>query len=135
MASTQTGQCPHGFPTGQCLICQTLTGGGAAVGRAGSSPPAVATQAAKPAKPAKRRRRSQDAAPVPAPAPARRSLVPSALAVIVVAIVALVAFWWVWHLAWAVIHIIEFAAIGLACGWAGWKLGVGHGRRLERRGR
>lgn len=72
---------------------------------------------------------------VPDPAPARRG---SGFPVAgVAALVVLAAFggWFVWHLLWGILHIVELVAVGVGCGWSGWRLGVGHGRRLERRGR
>ena len=112
MASAQTGQCPHGFPAAECMICRTLG-------------------------PARAVRPDAVIAPAGQTQPERRSrrVGLSAFGVLVLVVLALFGVWFVWHLVWAVIHIVELIAVGVACGWVGWKLGVGHGRRIERRGR
>jgi hypothetical protein len=43
--------------------------------------------------------------------------------------VAAVAAWWIITLVWAVFHLLEIVAAAAVFGYAGWRLGVHHGRR------
>jgi hypothetical protein len=54
---------------------------------------------------------------------------------LIVAVVALLAVWWAFHLVLAVLHFLEVIAAALVAGYLGWVLGVHHGRRLERKAR
>ena len=77
--------------------------------------------------------------PVPTPGPAGVHVLPAprqrlsfgtrllGLAVVVVAI--LVAVWWIMLVAAAVWRFLELAAVTVLAGYAGWRLGVRHGRR------
>ena len=51
-------------------------------------------------------------------------------AVLVIAV--LLGVWWLGTVVWAVLHILEFVAIAVVTGVAGYKLGVHHGRRHPR---
>jgi hypothetical protein len=135
--------CPHGFPSDQCLICRTLgTGPGGAAGGEG-----------------KRRTRTKGkTAPSPVgllegnrPAPGGLAPAPSSdlalqggrggrswgwalVAVVVVGGILVWAFGGLVHLA---LHIAELVAVAAASGWAGYRLGHVRGRhqaRAEERG-
>ncbi len=122
--------CIHGFAPGQCLICQTLQGGGAATkGRGGDRP----AQQAAPAQ-------SQPAVLTARPTPVRpdavlpegrgrgRSLGWSALGIVViVALVALAAVWII-GVVFAVLRIVELVAAALVAGWIGYHIGLHRGR-------
>jgi hypothetical protein len=115
--------CIHGFAPGQCLICQTLQGGGA-----------------RPAKQADQAQSAPKTALGPTPVrpdavltharPPKRSLGwKAAGAVVILALVLLVGIWAI-HLALAVLRIIELAAVAVVAGWIGYQIGVIRGRHL-----
>jgi hypothetical protein len=118
--------CIHGFAPGQCLICQTLQGGG------GGRP-------VKEAGPAKAR----PAAVTPLPTSVRPDAVLTKPAsggrslgwrlagiVVIVALIALVSVWII-GLAFAVLRIIELVATAVLAGWIGYHLGLFRGRHLK----
>ncbi len=118
MAEVST--CPHGLPTGKCLICATLAGGTATAGTV--SPPA----------PGRHRRRGDVARPdvvIAPPAPGGRT----GRAHVAGAVVALVAIglvaWAIAGIVWSLLHILELAAIALLAGWIGYVVGFFRGRR------
>ena len=89
--------------TETCLICETLTP----------------------------TRRTRDR-PEPTDAPARRRSVgigPALLVLAVVGIAGLLVVSWIAAFAWALIRLVELAAVATLAGWVGWRLGVRHGRR------
>jgi len=141
--------CGHGFEAGSCLICATLAAappGQALTG--GKAPPeardpgrrlrrAGATEARDPG----RRLRRAGAAPtipagraeVLAPRQARRAgrgLAGMGTVAVLVAVV--LAGWWALGLVWAFVRLIELAAVGIGCGWVGYRMGVARGRRSAR---
>jgi len=118
--------CIHGIAPGQCLICQTLQGGG--------------TGGDRPAKQADRTKIARKATPGPtpvrpdavmtqAPAPKRSLGWRAAGLVVILALVLLVGIWAI-HLAFAVLRIIELAAVAVVAGWIGYQIGVLRGRHL-----
>jgi hypothetical protein len=115
--------CIHGFAPGQCLICQTLDGGGARPAKQASRAQAApkATPGPTPVRP--------DAILTHAPAPKRSLGWKAAGAVVILALVLLVGIWAI-HLALAVLRIIELAAVAVVAGWIGYQIGVIRGRHL-----
>ena len=105
-----TATCPHGFAPGSCLICQTL--GTSAPVASGSTRPAVEVLTGRPA-----RRRSGMTL-------GARLIGLAALAIGVVLVVG-----WVAALIWAALRVVELIGVAVVAGWAGWRLGVRHGRR------
>ena len=98
-----TTTCPHGLPATECLICPTL-----AKGTAPSMTPAPA--------------------PAGSRVPARRfvglHLAGVVVAVIVIGLVA----WAVAGIVFALLHVLELAAVALAAGWVGYRVGHYRGR-------
>lgn len=132
--------CAHGFPQGECLICQTL----------GSSPAQSTATKTKPAK----TKAVQSSAAAPAdvlqatnglpngraalstrgPEPSgsgRRSRggMGSLWAILVAIIVGGLLVWAFAGVLSVAFHIAEYAAIALVAGWVGYKLGHSRGRR------
>jgi hypothetical protein len=102
-----TATCEHGLAPGTCLICATLKGG-----------PVVPAGSARP----------------PAPTPPDRPRIGVLGGLVVVAAVAVVA-WFLIHLVWGVLRLVELALVGAVCGYVGFRIGVAVGRRQGRRGR
>ena len=123
--------CVHGFPQGQCLICQTL----------GVSAPAPQGKKAKVASPGRattvltdddlgRPCRPPGTPDAPRPERQRRSSGTGTLLALVAAVV--VGGLLVWAFAGVVgvaFHILEFVAVAAIAGWVGYKLGHARGRR------
>lgn len=42
--------------------------------------------------------------------------------------------WWILGLIWAVLRIVELVAVGLVCGYVGYKIGFIAGRHHQQRG-
>ena len=42
--------------------------------------------------------------------------------------------WWVLGLIWAVLRIVELVAVGIVCGYVGYRIGVISGRHQHRSG-
>ena len=112
--------CPHGFAPAACLICRTLgMDGPVAVttkGNVTAVPSTVATSAPR----------------LAAAGGARRSLWPRVVGGVGAVALGGVALWWVLTLIVAVLHLLELVATAVVCGYAGWRLGVHHGRRHPR---
>ena len=141
--------CPHGFPVGQCLICQTLGTGPATAG--GDGRPAKAPKAPK----ASRGTRTKEP-PAPAALLASTLARPAAdlaltgrrdnelstrgggrprrwgWALVAAVIVGGVAFWAFGGLVHLALHIAELVAVGAAAGWVGYRLGQVRGRHQRR---
>lgn len=115
MARAQTGPCPHGLASSECLICQTLTPGGAA-------PPATRPQAV-PASPGRG-----------SPPERVGGLGLKALGLVFLFLLVVLGASIVWHLLRGVLHLVELVAVGAGGLWIGWSLGVGYGKRVGRRG-
>jgi uncharacterized membrane protein len=115
--------CIHGFAPGQCLICQTLQGGGRPVKEAApaQSRPA-ATPRPTPVRP--------DAVLTRSRAP-KRSLGWRAIGVVAILAVVLLVGIWAVHLAFAALHILELVAIAVVAGWLGYRVGLYRGRHLR----
>jgi hypothetical protein len=43
--------------------------------------------------------------------------------------------WWILGLVWAVLRLVELVAVGLGCGYLGYRVGVLSGRHKEREAR
>jgi hypothetical protein len=126
-----SGTCIHGYTPDSCLICQTLQQAPAKTrerrsGRRDAGALATGPRAAAVARP--------DAiftGPVE-----HRSRVPLSLrlgaGLLVLALVGIMLFW-VIGIVYAALRLVELVATALVAGWAGWKLGVHHGRRQARR--
>jgi hypothetical protein len=115
--------CIHGFAPGQCLICQTLQGGGAK-GRPAKEADRAASRPAATARP------RPDAVLTKAPPP-KRSLGWRAVGLVVILAVVLLVGIWVVHLAFAVLHVIELVATAVVAGWLGYQIGVYRGRHVH----
>jgi len=63
----------------------------------------------------------------------RRGLIGRGLTAVAVVVVGVIAVSWLLATVWALVRAAELVAAAAACGWLGWRLGVRHGRRLERR--
>jgi hypothetical protein len=117
--------CIHGFGPGQCLICQTLQGGGGRplkeAGRDKGGPAAV-TALPTSVRP--------DAVISKAPGRARSLGWRMAGVVVIVALIALVSVWII-GLAFALLRIIELVATAVLAGWIGYHLGLYRGRHLK----
>jgi hypothetical protein len=131
--------CAHGFPQGECLICQTL----------GNSPsPAQSAQsAATKTKPAKTKASTPaellatNSLPngrtsalstrdhEPSPTAGRRSGMSSLWAILVVIVVGGLLLWAFAGVVSVAFHIAEYVAIAVLAGWLGYKLGHARGRR------
>jgi hypothetical protein len=112
--------CIHGFPPGQCLICQTLQEG-KDQGRRRGGPAAVRPQPA-PVRP--------DAVLTERPAPPRSLAWRAGGLVLVIALVVLLA-GWIAGLAFTILRTIELLATALVAGWVGYRIGLYRGRRLR----
>jgi hypothetical protein len=116
-----SGTCIHGFPPDGCLICQTLQ----------QSPTRTKDRPAARAPVAVARPDAVIAAPA-----RRGSRVPVSLRVggvlLMLALVAMAVFFVV-GIVYAALRLFELVAAALVAGWAGWKLGVHHGRSQARR--
>ncbi len=105
MTGLSRSTCPHGRTPSTCLICQALD--------ASELPDA-------------RRRRA---------APETRSggsLTWTVAKFGIVAVVALVAISWAAALLWTALRVLELVAVAVVAGWICWHLGVRHGRRHPR---
>lgn len=126
-----SGTCIHGYTPDSCLICQTLQHAPAKTRERGSGrrderalatgPPAAAV--------------ARPDAIFTGPAK-RHSRVPLSLRVgaglLMLALVGIMLFW-VIGIVYAALRLVELVATALVAGWAGWKLGVHHGRREARK--
>lgn len=114
--------CPHGYPPQSCLICQTLGGR--------QSPPAGTATEDRPRRRGGRPGRQGEVTTVAAGAPVR-SWTPSLLGIVVAVLAGLVLLWFVAGVVWAVLRLVELLAAVVVAGWAGYRLGVRHGRRTR----
>jgi hypothetical protein len=126
--------CIHGFPAGQCLICQTLQkgddgGGGPKAGR--RSPTATKPSPAQ-IQPARPQTVRPDAVLRPAPADRGGSLGLKLAGVAIVVILVVLAGAWIASLVWSVLHLIQLVAAALVAAWLGYQVGVFRGKRLGR---
>jgi len=121
--------CAHGFPQGECLICQTLGGSQtkstATKTKVADSPEAMAVMSDGRSSPAL----------VPAEPdhrPARRqggTGMGSFWAILVAIVVGGLLVWAFAGVLSVAFHIAEYAALALVAGWVGYKLGHSRGRR------
>jgi hypothetical protein len=102
----KTTTCPHGLDSGTCLICSTL----------GNSPAPASTARIPAGKPE-----------VLSGRPPRRHL--SAVGYLVVIVAVLVVAWFLYHLVWGLLRLVELGLVGVVCGMVGYKIGVAVGRR------
>ena len=118
--------CAHGLPSGQCLICSTL-GTTTDERRTAAIPagPAQLVGSAGEARAAARRARASARARPRRVAP---RLVGGLLALVVVALLG----WWILGVVWAVLRLVELVAIGVGCGYLGYRVGVVSGRHQAR---
>jgi hypothetical protein len=115
-----TTTCIHGFPPGQCLICQTLQGSKDQGRRRGG--PAAVTGQPTPVRP--------DAVLTERAAP-RRSLAWRAGGLLLaVALVVLLA-GWIAGLAFTILRTVELLLVAAAAGWVGYRIGLYRGRRAR----
>ena len=113
--------CPHGIDAGSCMICRTL----------GMS----TTTAAVPA-PEATKGGSIRAGKAEVLGPGRRKssrigglgLIGWLVVIVAVALLG----WWILGLIWAVLRLVELVAVGLLCGFIGYKIGVVSGRHQAR---
>jgi hypothetical protein len=131
--------CPHGFPTGTCLICQTLGKGPAQ----GSRPDRTATLEPETRRKGRRAQREKAASPVPAdrvtpasvtgPPPERRPRSGLHLLGVVIglAVIAFAAFALV-GVVLSALHVLELVAIGVGAAWGGYHVGFWRGARHPR---
>jgi hypothetical protein len=110
MATTVT--CPHGLDRDGCLICATL----------GITP----TTTPAPARPAQ----TADKTRTRAGADTDRRHRPRLGVLGWLVVVAAVAFgaWFLVHLVWTFLHLVELALVGVVCGAVGYRVGVVVGR-------
>jgi hypothetical protein len=119
--------CAHGFPQGECLICQTL---------GGSQATATKTKVAGSPEPMAVRSNGRTS---PGLVPADRDQQParrrsgngmgSFWAILVAIVVGGVLVWAFAGVLSVAFHIAEYAALALVAGWVGYKLGHSRGRR------
>jgi hypothetical protein len=128
-----SGTCIHGFTPDSCLICQTL------------QPAPARTKAPK----AGRRGALERSAAPPSAAVARpdaiitgpvehRSRLPLSFRIgvgLLLLVFVSLALFWVIGIVYAALRLVELVATALVAGWAGWKLGVHHGRSQARKER
>ncbi|MFN2607860.1 MAG: hypothetical protein ABR511_08180 [Acidimicrobiales bacterium] len=110
--------CTHGLTAADCLICATLT-------------PVDGREGAPARAPRHQRGPATDRGGRSSPAPPGRSrtgLVGVGIALLAVVLVG----WWVLAVVALALHLAELVAVAAVSGWACWKLGVHHGRRLAR---
>lgn len=129
-----SGTCIHGYSPDSCLICQTLqqapAGTKARRGRGGA-----VERSAAPASSAVARPDAILTGPV-----RRGSRLPLSLRIgvgLLMLVFVALALFWVVGIVYAALRLVELVATALVAGWAGWKLGVHHGRseaRKQRRG-
>jgi hypothetical protein len=105
--------CSHGLDAGTCLICATL----------GTSPAKPVPPKPVPTKPVPAARHHGVAERDDHHRP-RLGLLGGLL--VVVAVVA--GAWFLIHLVWTFLHLVELALVGVVCGWAGYRVGVVVGR-------
>ena len=121
--------CAHGFPQGECLICQTLGGSQAkptaTKTKVGNSPEAMVPMSNGRTSPAL----------VPAETDRRRdgrrsgTGMSSFWAIMVAIVVGGLLVWALAGVLSVAFHIAEYAALALVAGWVGYKLGHSRGRR------
>jgi hypothetical protein len=129
-----TAPCAHGFPPGECLICQTL----------GTQPkPQVETSAPVPGRlgrtsganaPSPRDGDGRSVRPdaVYPPGSPRRGSGSSghSLLVLIAGVVAVgAAIWLLAGVAFALLHVLELLVVAVGAGWAGYRFGHWRGRR------
>ena len=112
--------CAHGLDAATCLICSTLAAGTTTSTpiTAPSAVPGGRVEVVRPGKAAHAHR------------PRTLGLVGWMVALIAVALLG----WWVLGLIWAVLRIVELVAVGIVCGYGGYKVGVISGRHQARSG-
>lgn len=127
--------CIHGFPAGQCLICQTLQkgddGGGAKAGRRSRTATKPSPAQIQPGRPQTVR---PDAVVRPAPADGGGSLGLKLAGVAIIVVLVVLAGVWIASLVWSVLHLIQLIAAALVAAWLGYQVGLFRGKRMGRRG-
>jgi hypothetical protein len=110
--------CSHGLDAGTCLICATL----------GTSPAQPVPTKPVPTKPVPTKpvlaRPHGDVAERDGRHRPRLGLLGGLLVVVAV----LAGAWFLIHLVWTFLHLVELALVGVVCGWAGYRVGVLVGR-------
>ncbi len=96
-------KCQHGLEAGSCLICATL-------------------------EPAKRGRAIPTGKPEVITGGPRRRGGLGAVGWLVVLVAAAFGVWFLVHLVWGVLHLVELALVGVVCGVLGYRIGVFVGR-------
>jgi len=109
MATTVT--CPHGLDRQGCLICATL----------GITPTTT------PAKPADTGVKTATRAAAKTPDRRHRPRL-GVLGWLVVVVAVLFGAWFLVHLVWTFLHLVELALVGVVCGAVGYRVGVVVGR-------
>jgi len=109
-----TTTCQHGLEASTCLICATL------------APSSAGTALATPAKPKKTKIPGGRPEVITDRPPARRGIGLVGGLVIVVALV--VVAWFLIHLVWGILRLLELALVGAVCGVVGYRIGVVVGR-------
>jgi hypothetical protein len=127
--------CIHGFPAGQCLICQTLQKGddrgGQKPGRRGRTATKPQPASIQPARPATVR---PDAVLRPEPAARGGSVGLKLAGIAVIVVLVVLAGVWIASLVWSVLHLVQLVAAALVAAWLGYQVGLFRGKRLGRRG-
>jgi hypothetical protein len=113
-----TSTCIHGMDSASCLICRTLgtTTATAATADRTTSIPTGRPEVIQ----GQRRARSHRIGGL--------GLVGWLFVIVGLAVLG----WWVLGLVWAVLRIVELVAVGLLCGYVGYKIGVVAGRHKAR---
>jgi hypothetical protein len=116
--------CAHGLPAGQCLICATLA-------TTATEDPRADRRAAIPAGAAQvipQPGRAAGRAPGTRGGRSRRRVAPRLVGGLLALVVVALLGWWILGLVWAVLRLVELVAIGVGCGYLGYRVGVISGR-------
>jgi len=109
-----TTTCQHGLEASTCLICATL------------APAAAGTAVATPAKRKKAKIPAGRPEVITGGPPPRRGIGLVGGLVIVAAVV--VVAWFLIHLVWGILRLVELGLVGVVCGVVGYRIGVVVGR-------